>query len=223
MREICDALRATRCAPRATRTARGWPYAHDTLPSGMQLDRCCAALYREGVESGELPRLDLHAGRRGGLRRLADRGLRAEAPGGVTRYLYAVWADRGGSAARLSRTSATADPTASSAGAASTARARSALAELLPPRRRRAAAPTAAAAAARRPTPPRTSAPFGVNVAGYLRAELGRRRGRRQMLDGARRRRRARAAGRPRSRRTAARGTTFAGARCTSATRSPST
>lgn len=72
--------------------ARAMPYEHDTLPSGLKLTRRMRTLYREGMEEEEVPRsLFTPAGEAEFIA-----WLNAPAPEAprVTRFLYDVWAHR---------------------------------------------------------------------------------------------------------------------------------
>lgn len=147
---------------------RSWPYEHDVLPSGARLTKLMRGLYREGLERGECPEtLFTPAGERDFMAYLAEPA--EEAPG-VSRVLWALWASR----VDLQRAYPALDGIDREGylgWCATYAAAQANLpAELIP-----SAVPAIATARPTLEPAPFLPAPplFGVNLAGYLRAELG--------------------------------------------------
>jgi SAM-dependent methyltransferase len=153
------------------RTVRGFPYEHDLLPSGIRLTKPMRALYRTAVERGDGPAsLFTPAGEVAFVRWLNEPS--SEAPC-LSRLLYAIWAGR----ADLRR----AYPDVEDGdvdGYIGWCRVygRKQLDmpdELIPGTHDDAAAPAPEAPSRSSAAPPELIRPFGVNVAGYLRSELG--------------------------------------------------
>ncbi|HEX4807260.1 MAG TPA: methyltransferase domain-containing protein, partial [Conexibacter sp.] len=144
---------------------RGLPYEHDVLPSGLRLTRQLRALYRAGVERGECPPSIFTP--EGEERFLA--WLNASAPDAprVSRFLHALWLDRPDLQRAYPRL-----PAGDAGGFLRWCMEHGSnevpIADVLlpaPVTRRRARAERSSAGSVVRP--------FGVNVAGYLRSELG--------------------------------------------------
>lgn len=163
---------------------RELPYEHDLLPSGMRLTRIMRSLYRAGVEAGECPEsLFTPAGEADFLAWLDEPA--PDAPK-LSRFLHAVWSGRE-DLRRAYPDVEDGDVEGYLGWCVVYGREQIAIPDVLlpqrllaePPRRaKEAAAPSAAPAASR------VERPFGVNVAGYLRSELGIGEVARQMISG---------------------------------------
>jgi SAM-dependent methyltransferase len=167
LRELCDAYAAA-LREHGYEDVRGLAYSLDRLPSGQVLDRPLRRLYADARESGALPEFCWTP--EGERRFLAWLAEPSEAAPGMTRYFRAVWQERPDLQAVF--------PDPAGADAEDFARwMRGHGVEqyaippaLLPP------APPAPPASVREPVAPRRDRPrppVGVNVAGYVRAELG--------------------------------------------------
>jgi glycosyltransferase involved in cell wall biosynthesis len=164
---------------------RELPYEHDLLPSGMRLTRTMRSLYRAGVEAGECPEsLFTPAGEADFLAWLNEPA--PDAPD-LTRFLHAVWSGRP-DLQRAYPDVEDGDVEGYLGWSVVYGREQIAIPDALlpqrllaqpPPRATPAIAQTAAAA-----LPSNRERPFGVNVAGYLRSELGIGEVARQMISG---------------------------------------
>lgn len=91
LQRICDAYGGALLAA-GWEASRDLPYEHDRLPSGLKLSRRMRTLYREGLEADEVPHsIFTPAGEAEFLAWLNEPA--PEAPQ-VTRYLYDVWRNR---------------------------------------------------------------------------------------------------------------------------------
>ncbi len=161
--EICEAYGAA-LAEAGIEQQRTIPYANDVLPSGVRLTAMLRGMYREGVEAGELPDSIWTPGGDAELRAWLGEDS-AEVPG-LTRYLAEAWLLREDvQAAYPDPAGADRDGFLGWCHVYGTEQ-NGLSAELIPPATGEDGAPLTAVVE----RPPR---PFGVNVAGYLRAELG--------------------------------------------------
>lgn len=156
-----DALEAAGFA-----AVRGLPYEHDLLPSGMRLTRGMRALYRAGVEAGECPESLFTPD--GEARFLAWLNEPAAAAPGISRYLHALWASRP-DLQRIYPQVEAGDVGGYVGWCVSHGREEVPIADALVPAEE---LKRHAAAGVRQPVT-RVERPYGVNVAGYLRSELG--------------------------------------------------
>lgn len=165
LRELCDAY-GDALLEAGFEDVRGLPYEHDALPSGLRLTRQMRALYRACVETGDCP--DSVFTPEGEERFLAWLNESAPEATRVSRFLYALWLGRPDLQRTYHRL-----PAGDSGGfldwCLEHGRTEVPIADVLLP------APEPSRQRAR---PERSSAgqvvhPYGVNVAGYLRSELG--------------------------------------------------
>ena len=152
---------------------RELPYEHDLLPSGVRLTRAMRSLYRAGVEAGECPEsVFTPAGEVDFLAWLNEPA--PDAPG-LSRYVHAIWSGRP-DLRRAYPDVEDGDVEGYLGWCVVYGREQVAIPDALLPQRllanppRRAVTAPAQPAAAEVRSPGR---PFGVNVAGYLRSELG--------------------------------------------------
>jgi glycosyltransferase involved in cell wall biosynthesis/SAM-dependent methyltransferase len=183
--ELCDAYGDALVAA-GYEEVRGLPYEHDVLPSGMRLTTTMRALYRAGVEVGECPEsLFTSAGEADFVAWLNEPAPAAPA---LSRFLHGVWSGR----KDLRRAyPGVEDGDVEGFVGWSVVYGREQIGipdALLPAERLNGRGPSAAPAAsvaepaheheaapqidAGQPAAP-AEPPFGVNVAGYLRSELG--------------------------------------------------
>lgn len=173
LRELCHAY-ADALEANGFQDVRDFPYEHDVLQSGMRLSKLMRTLYREGVERSEVgPSLFSPAGEADLLAWLNEPAPAAPA---LTRYLHAIWEDRP-DLQRVYPDPGGADHEGFVGWCAVHGREGFALTsallahhpledvDLAPPAGAKPVLPSRAAAG--------TSPAFGVNVAGYLRSELG--------------------------------------------------
>lgn len=180
LRELCFAYAAALTA-RGFEDVRDLPYEHDLLPSQLRLTKLMRGLYRAGVEAKELPRsLFTTAGEADFIAWLNEP---SHAEPGITRYLHAVWEHRVDVQRAYSQPGGR-DREGFLGWCAVHGREQLGIPETLLPRHpleQAAEEPderTVGASAATTVTPshddlPSSGPPFGVNVAGYLRSELG--------------------------------------------------
>ncbi len=153
---------------------RELPYEHDILPSGLRLTKIMRGLYRAGVESGDCPDSLFRAeGEAEFMAWLAEPS--PEAPR-LNRYLHALWTTRPDLQLAYPQINGP-DLRGYLEWCATYGGVEVGVPAVLLPPERRDATPTAG------PTPGRPSRdpeedvrqprPFGVNIAGYLRSELG--------------------------------------------------
>jgi glycosyltransferase involved in cell wall biosynthesis len=153
---------------------RDLPYEHDLLPSGMRLTRTMRSLYRAGVELGECPEsIFTSAGEADFLAWLNEPA--PDAPQ-LSRFLHGVWSGRE-DLKRAYPDVEDGDAEGFLGWSVVYGREQIAIPDALLPQRLLAAPPPKAAPAAEPSTaiaaPKSSGQPFGVNVAGYLRSELG--------------------------------------------------
>jgi glycosyltransferase involved in cell wall biosynthesis/SAM-dependent methyltransferase len=165
LRELCDAY-GEALAQAGWEDARELPYEHDLLPSGVRLTKGMRALYRAGVEAGECPRSIFTPA--GEAAFLAWLGAPAPAAPAVSRYLHGLWSSRP-DLQRAYPTVEGGDVAGFVGWCVAHGREEVPIADVLLPReeleRQRAGSARAPVA--------RIERPYGVNVAGYLRSELG--------------------------------------------------
>lgn len=166
LRRICDEYGQALLAA-GHEQMRTLPYELDVLPSGLRIDPLMRKLYRQARDTGSLGRSPADA--EGEQEFLA--WLQAPAPEAreISRYLYALWIERGD----LQR----AFPYVESSDVPAFQRwcwgdGREVIPEPLLPQRPEEEPPALATAPMQAP-PPMPQRRFGVNVVGYLRAELG--------------------------------------------------
>jgi len=162
---LCDAYGEALLAA-GFEQVRGLPYEHDVLPSGMRLTKGMRALYRAGVEAGECPSsLFTPEGEAAFVGWLNEPAPDAPA---ISRCLHALWAARS-DLQRVYPGVERGDVAGYVGWCVEHGRTEVPIPDALLP----AAELGRARASARRPRVTRTSRPYGVNVAGYLRSELG--------------------------------------------------
>jgi glycosyltransferase involved in cell wall biosynthesis/SAM-dependent methyltransferase len=145
---------------------RELPYEHDLLPSGLRLTHGMRALYRAGVEAGECPdSLFTPAGEAAFVRWLNEPAAAAPA---ISRYLHALWASRP-DLQRVYPRVEQGDVAGYLGWCVEHGRSEVPIADALLPAEQLGSGE----AGARRTPLARTTRPYGVNVAGYLRSELG--------------------------------------------------
>ena len=175
--KLCDAYGDALVAA-GYEDVRALPYEHDLLPSGLRLTKQMRALYRSGVEAGECPgSVFTQAGEADFVAWLNEPAPEVPA---LSRFLHALWASRG-DLRRVYPAVENGDAEGFVGWAVVHGRHEVDIPEALLPAdalRRHAAAANGRAAAstalAPASAPPAERAqPFGVNVAGYLRSELG--------------------------------------------------
>ncbi len=166
LRAICDAYGEALLGA-GFEQVRGLPYEHDLLPSGVRLTKGMRALYRAGIEAGELS--DSLFTPPGEAAFLAWLNEPAPAAPAASRYLHALWASRP-DLQRVYPGVEGGDVAGYLGWAVEHGRTEVPIPDaLLPADELR----RAQAGAAGRPQVTRTARPYGVNVAGYLRSELG--------------------------------------------------
>jgi glycosyltransferase involved in cell wall biosynthesis/SAM-dependent methyltransferase len=165
LEELCDAY-GDALEAAGFDEARRLPYEHDLLPSGTRLTQGMRALYRAGVEAGECPEsLFTPAGEAAFLAWLNEPAPAAPA---VSRYLHALWASRPDLQRAYPRVEA-GDAAGFVGWAVQHGRSEVPIPDVLLPEREL----EQHEAAGGRRTITRCERPYGVNVAGYLRSELG--------------------------------------------------
>lgn len=146
---------------------RGLPYEHDQLPSGARLSKGMRALYRAGVEAGELPASIFTPD--GEAAFLAWLNEPAPAAPALSRHLHALWSSRP-DLQRVYPGVPQGDVAGYLGWCVAHGRTEVPIPDALLPaeelRRRQ-------SGAAAPPPAVRARLPYGVNVAGYLRSELG--------------------------------------------------
>ena len=165
LRELCDAY-AEALIEAGYEQVRDLPYEHDTLPSGIRLSRTMRALYRAGVEAGACPESVFTAD--GEARLLAWLNEPAPDAPRVSRFLHGLWSSR----PDLQRASAGVERGEVDGyldWCVAHGRGEVGIPDVLLPHTRLERHETEAT----RPTAVRIERPYGVNVAGYLRSELG--------------------------------------------------
>ncbi|WP_022928959.1 methyltransferase domain-containing protein [Patulibacter americanus] len=172
LRELCDgygdALEAA-----GFQEVRTLPYTHDVLPNGLQIDHLSRALYRAAIEAGDFEgSIFTPMGSKDFLAWLQE-----PAPGfpGLTRYLHALWSMRVDLSAAYPDVAAS-DLDGFIGWVREYGREQVPIPdELLPPAVASGVSAEPAAPAPAAPVEPvaPSPVPFGVNVAGYLRSELG--------------------------------------------------
>jgi glycosyltransferase involved in cell wall biosynthesis/2-polyprenyl-3-methyl-5-hydroxy-6-metoxy-1,4-benzoquinol methylase len=152
-------------------TVRTYPYEHDVLPSGVRLTREMRALYRAAIERGDgPPSLFTPSGETAFLRWLNEPAT--EAPR-LSRLLYAIWAGRG-DLRRVYPAVEDRDVDGYLGWCAAFGREQIDIPDdLIPEAYLGSKAPGPQAAPHPSAAPIALERPFGVNVAGYLRSELG--------------------------------------------------
>lgn len=163
--DLCDAY-GDALVDAGFEEVRTLPYEHDLLPSGLRLTKALRGLYRAGVEAGECPdSLFTPAGEAAFFGWLNAPALEAPA---TSRFLHGVWASRP-DLRRVYPDVEAGDVGGFLGWCIEHGRKEIDIPEvLLPPQeleRRE--------ASGGRPPAVRIQRPFGVNVAGYLRSELG--------------------------------------------------
>jgi glycosyltransferase involved in cell wall biosynthesis/SAM-dependent methyltransferase len=165
LQDLCDAYGDALLAA-GFEQVRRLPYEHDVLPSGVRLTKQMRALYRAGVEVGECPEsLFAPAGER---RFLAWLNEPAEQAPGISRFLHALWLSRP-DLQRVYPRVPDGDVGGYVGWCVEHGRVEVPIADVLLPAQdlRR------GTEASGRPALTRVERPYGVNVAGYLRSELG--------------------------------------------------
>jgi glycosyltransferase involved in cell wall biosynthesis/SAM-dependent methyltransferase len=166
LQELCDAY-GDALEASGFRDVRALPYEHDALPSGVRLTNGMRALYRAGVEAGECPSSIFT--RDGEERFLARLNEPSPAAPAISRYLHSLWSSRPDLQRVYPRVEA--GETDGYVGwAVAHGREEVPIPEPLLPAKELARHREVATAA--RPAA-RIERPYGVNVAGYLRSELG--------------------------------------------------
>jgi len=165
LQELCDAYGDALEAAGFPRV-RGLPYEHDVLPSGLRLTKGVRALYRAGVETGACPESIFTPD--GERRFLAWLNEPAATAPGVSRYLHALWLSRP-DLQRVYPGVEAGEVDGFLGWAVQHGRDEVPIADaLLPERELRRHAEGGG-----RQTVTHVERPYGVNVAGYLRSELG--------------------------------------------------
>lgn len=173
--DLCDAYAEALLAA-GYEDVRSWPYEHDVLPSGVRLTSTLRALYRAGVEAGECPESIFTP--HGEAELLAWLNEPAPAVPRLSRYLYGLWCSRND--LQLAYPAVRDGDVAGFVGWAEVyGRVEINIPEALLPAQDDATSEPADDAAPPAPAPEEeeepapVTRPFGVNVAGYLRSELG--------------------------------------------------
>jgi glycosyltransferase involved in cell wall biosynthesis/SAM-dependent methyltransferase len=165
LQELCDAY-GDALVGAGFEQVRGLPYEHDVLPSGVRLTKGMRALYRAGVEAGECPESVFAPD--GEARFLAWLNEPAAAAPGISRYLHALWSSRP-DLQRVYPHVEAGDVGGYVGWCVAHGRKEVPIADVLLPEKE---LKLHAAPGVRQPAT-RVERPYGVNVAGYLRSELG--------------------------------------------------
>jgi glycosyltransferase involved in cell wall biosynthesis/SAM-dependent methyltransferase len=165
LRELCDQYAEALLAA-GYEQVRELPYEHDTLPSGIRLTKTMRALYRAGVEAGECPESVFTPA--GEARLLAWLNEPAPDAPRISRFLHGLWSSR----PDLQRAYAgveRGEVDGYVGWCVAHGREEVGIPDVLLPRERLEQHEQEAAS----PAVVRIERPYGVNVAGYLRSELG--------------------------------------------------